>query len=60
VAAGDVLQRARQRGAVVPENAEIADLAAEPRQHRQQHETIGIEQLRRCTRLAGRSEFVAG
>ena len=58
--AGHLLQRARQRGAVIPDDAEIADLAAEPRQHRHQHEAVGIEQLRRGARLAGRSEFVAG
>ena len=60
MATGHVLQGARERGAVVPEDAEIADLAAETRQHRHQHEAVGIEQLRRSARFARRCQFVAG
>ena len=58
--AGHLLQGARERGAVVPEDAEIADLAAESSQHRHQHVTVGIEQLRRGARFARRGQFVAG
>ena len=58
--AGHLLQRARERGALVAQDAEIADLAAEPAQHRHQHEAVGIEQLRRGARFARRDQFVAG
>ncbi len=46
VGTGHLLQTLRQRSAVVPENAEVADLAAKPAQHRHQHEAVRIEQLR--------------
>ena len=54
------LQALRQRGAVVADDAEIADLAAKPRQHRDQHDAVGIEQLRRRARRSRRYQFVAG
>ncbi len=60
MAAGHLLQGAGERSPIVPEDAEIADLAAEPRQHRHQHEAVGIEQLRRGARFAGRGQFIAG
>ena len=60
VAAGHLLQRVRKRGALIAQNAEIADLAAEPLQHRHQHEAVGIEQLRGLARRSGRGQFVAG
>ena len=42
------------------EDAEIADLAAEPAQHRHQHEAIGIEELRRSAHVSRRNQLVAG
>jgi hypothetical protein len=53
VAAAHLLQALRERGALVAQDAEIADLAAEPAQHRHQHEAVGIEQLRRAARSPG-------
>ena len=58
--AGDLLQCACERGAIIPDDAEIADVAAEPAQHRHQHEAVGIEQLRRGARFARRDQLVAG
>ena len=54
------LQRVCQRRGLVAQNAEIGDLAAQPAQHRHQHEAVGIEQLRRGAGLARRNQFVAG
>ena len=41
--AGDLLQPLSQRSPIVAENAEIADLAAQPSKHRHQHEAVGIK-----------------
>ncbi len=60
VGACDLLQAVRHRGAVVPDDAEIAELAAEPGQHRRQHEAVGIEQLRSRALAARRNQLVAG
>ena len=60
VFAGDPLQCGGERVTLVAQDAEIADLAAKPRQHRHQHEAIGVEQLRGRARGARRYKFVAG
>ncbi len=44
--AGHFLQTLRQCRAIVAQDAEIADLTAEPRQQRHQHEAVGVKQLR--------------
>ena len=60
MANGDLSQRVRQQRAVVPDDAEIADVATQPHQHRHQHEAVGIEQLCGSPAIARRDQFVAG
>jgi hypothetical protein len=60
VAARSRPQGLRQHRAIVTQDAEIAQLAAQPRQQRHQHETVGIEQLPGGTATARRHQFVAG
>ncbi len=55
-----LLQAECERSAIITENTEVADLAAKARQHRHQHETIRVEQLRSLARRPRRYQFVAG
>ncbi len=57
---GRLLQRVCERETLIAQNAEIADQAAEPLEHRHQHEAVGIKQLCCGARRARRRQLIAG